>query len=234
MRLPDRRRWVTPVASGIAVLALLAVGAIVRAALGTGGTHPVAGPSVSPSLPVSLTPSPGPTGSSPAGPTPTDTATQAPHPAPGPGDPVPTTYPGRTRTKFILANHDPEYDVVYYIGTDRYGPLRPWEKTGWITHDTYAGLVFRMEFPGRHNCDDSARPLERPLTEHDQWAIHAQRTYMSHDCSTLSVSWIESDGLVPGSDQWSFQPSPTPTRTATTPPPPTPTATPSESATATP
>jgi hypothetical protein len=233
MRLPDRRRWVTPVAGGIAVLALVAVGAIARAALGPAGTRPLADPSPAPSLPEpTVSPSPSPEPDSPS-PTPVDTATQRPVTTPGPGDPVPKTYPGRKQTKFIFSNYDPEYDAVFYIGTDRYGPFKPWQRSGSITHETYAGLVFRLEFPKRHNCDDANAPLERPLD--GVWDLHAERVYMSHECGMLGVSWAGSDGKdIPVMEPWSFPPSPTPTRTATTPPPPTPAATPTETATPTP
>lgn len=124
---------------------------------------------------------------------------------------MPKTYPGRKSTKFLFANHDPEYDVVFYIGTDRYGPFAPWQKSSWVTHETYAGLKFRMEFPKRPNCGDSNAPLERPLD--DEWGLSAERTYMSHECATLTVSWAGPDGRgMPQGDPWSFPPaSPSPT-----------------------
>jgi hypothetical protein len=88
-------------------------------------------------------------------------------------------------TEFQFLNEDPEYAAVFWIGTDRYGPFPPWTRTKLYYHETYAGLVFRVEFPKRHNCDQSNAPLSRPLT--GQWGIGAFRVYKSRGCAGLSV-----------------------------------------------
>jgi hypothetical protein len=215
-------------ASAATALAVVATAVIADAALHPRrAAVPQADPEASLSPAPSASPSPSETPS--AEPTPVDTATAHVDPTPGPGDPVPRTVPGRSTARILFANLDPEYDAVFWIGSQRYGPYAPWTRTPYITVETYAGLQFRLEFPKRHNCDTSARPLERPIE--GDWGLMADRVYKSRDCAGLSVFGEPIRSLSWPPERWTPDPmSPSPTHSATTPPPsPSPSTTPSPS-----
>ncbi len=153
-----------------------------------------------------------------AGPSPSASTYPLPTPPPDPTEgPRPSTYPGSAKTAFRFFNHDPRFDAVFYLGEDSYGPFKPWTRSKLIAHTTGAGLVIRVVFPDRHECDAANRPLERP--QEGTLTVGAQPVYLTRDCAGLIV-W-GGDG-VPDEEPWTVPPTATPSPESTPTPSPSP------------
>lgn len=106
-------------------------------------------------------------------------------------------------TQFRFYNHDPEgYEAMFYVGDEAYGPFASWTQSELFTHVTMPGLVVRLVFPQRHECDEAFRGLETPI--HGTLTYGAQRTWKTSGCSRLQG--MLGDG-VPDEAPWTLDPS---------------------------